>query len=361
VPLPVGSEVSWRFLRLTRAQPPGAATRGFRPRTFGAALEQSEQLREASAAVGAAARPIVLFYGLTQAARAISAASRTGAADAPARHGLTLLNPAFHERSMPTLEQIYVRDQGRGFLQHVAGLVASPTVPLDTSVAALLRSLPRYRDLLLGDRPESAPLAIAEGDTGHRNEVTKHISLRLGPLPAHLVRSRPEGGLTLMIPPTGDEVGEWLGAYPRLAPLGAAARVENVWPGQRNDEWTIQATWPLDSPLDMPARMRWCVNRMDRPDPPYRDGIPMSGIVLPGLGGNAAALHPLITWWAVLFAFSMLARYYPRIWSDLLDVDRNPHAVPTASALESAQSVVPSLVVEALAGIYRGDIAAEPV
>ena len=237
---------------------------------------------------------------------------------------------------MPTLEVILVRDQGRGFLHHMAGLLARPPpfhgIP---SLAALLRSLPQYRDLLLGDRPESAPLTIGEGDTGHRNEVTKHISLRLGPLPEHLVRSRPEGGLTWMYPlPTGDEVGNWLGAYPRLALLGTAERVENVWPGQRSDEWTIQARWPLSPPLDMLARMKWCVDRMDLPDPPYRDGISISGIVLPGLAGNASALHPLITWWAVLFSFSMLARYYPRVWSDLLDVDRSTHAVPTATALE---------------------------
>jgi hypothetical protein len=353
VPLPVGSEASWRFLRLMRSDPPDAARRGSRRRTFGAALEQSEQLWEASAAVGTAARPIVLFYGLTQAARAISAALRGGAADAPARHGLTLLRPAISEETIPALELILVRDKGRGFLQHMAGLLGSPTIPLDTSVAALLRSLPQYRDFLLGDSREGAPLTIGEGDTRHRNEVMQHISLRLGPLPEHLVRSTHEGGLTRMIPPAADEVAEWLGMYPRLARLGAATRVEYVWPGQEADEWTVQATWPLDLPLDMRDRMRWCVDRMDIPDPPYRDGIPMSGIVLPGLAGNLTALHPLMTWWAALFSFSMLARYYPRIWSDLLDVDRSTDAVPTATALESAQSVVPSLVVQALAGAYR--------
>lgn len=93
MPLPVGSEGSWRILRLMRAEPPRAASGGYRRRTFGAALEQSEQLWVASAAVGPAASPIVLFYGLTQAARALSAARPTGSADGLARHGLRLLRP----------------------------------------------------------------------------------------------------------------------------------------------------------------------------------------------------------------------------------------------------------------------------
>ena len=81
--------------------------------------------------------------------------------------------------------------------------------------------------------------------------MTKHISLRLGPLPYTLGVLKTQAGLTWMTPPTGDEVGNWLGAYPRLAPLGTAERVENVWPGQRSDEWTIQARWPLSPPLQI--------------------------------------------------------------------------------------------------------------
>lgn len=353
--LPVGSESSWRLLRLMRAEPPGAASRGYRRRTFGAALEQSEQLWVASTAVGPAASPIILFYGLTQAARALSAARTAGSADGVAGHGLRLLRPEIPDRTMPTLDAFLVRDEGRGFIQQVAGLLGSPTIPRDTSLAALLCSLPQHQDLLLGDRPESVPLRIAEGSySSHRNEVLEEISVRLGPLPDHLVRSRQEGGYTHMLPPNADELGQWLGGYPRLAPLGTPVAVEHVHPGQRDDDWTVQARWALEPPLDMLARMRWCVDRMDLPDAPYRDGIPQSGVVLPGLAGNASALHPLITWWIVLYAFSMLARYYPRIWSDLLDVDRSTHAVPTAAALETAQSVVPSLIVEQLARGYTG-------
>lgn len=66
---------SWRHLRALRHDPPGlAAVRGPRKRTFDAALEQAEQLFAAASVVGAAVRPLLLFYGLSQAGRALAAA-----------------------------------------------------------------------------------------------------------------------------------------------------------------------------------------------------------------------------------------------------------------------------------------------
>ena len=35
---------------------------------------------------------------------------------------------------------------------------------------------------------------------------------------------------------------------------------------------------------------------------------------------------PLMTWWLLLYSFSMLARYQPRKWVDLFDYDKSPHA-----------------------------------
>src|SRR5713226_8519062 len=66
----------WRHIRGLRHQPPGAARkRSQRREVFCAALEQAEQLFTAAEAVGDATRPILLFYGLSQAGRAIAAAS----------------------------------------------------------------------------------------------------------------------------------------------------------------------------------------------------------------------------------------------------------------------------------------------
>src|SRR6266511_1906721 len=87
----------WQHLRALRHAPPGGAHSGDRRKTFGSALEQAEQLLEAAATVGYAARPILLFYGLSQAGRAVAvgglAEGRSSARCAACRGGSPTLTP----------------------------------------------------------------------------------------------------------------------------------------------------------------------------------------------------------------------------------------------------------------------------
>lgn len=55
-----------------------------------------------------------------------------------------------------------------------------------------------------------------------------------------------------------------------------------------------------------------------------------------------------MTWWALLYALSMVARYEPDVWVGLLDVDESQLAVPLEGVLEDALEVVPHLVLDAL-------------
>src|ERR1700744_1023636 len=64
-----------RDLRAFRYDPPGYAKRGARQTTFQSALEQCEQFLAAARPAGYATRPVQLFYALSQAGRAIVAAS----------------------------------------------------------------------------------------------------------------------------------------------------------------------------------------------------------------------------------------------------------------------------------------------
>ncbi len=59
-------------------------------------------------------------------------------------------------------------------------------------------------------------------------------------------------------------------------------------------------------------------------------------------------LSPLMTWWAVLYALSMVARYEPAAWVDSLDIDNSGLAVPLEGLLAEALEVVPHLILEAL-------------
>jgi hypothetical protein len=72
---------------------------GHRKRTFRAALQQFEELLGAAETVGSASRPLLLFYALSQAGRAITAA-RGSMPWELRRHGLT-----WKEGSQPLLER----------------------------------------------------------------------------------------------------------------------------------------------------------------------------------------------------------------------------------------------------------------
>ncbi len=63
---------AWPEIRGLRAVPPGlAASDDARRETFNAALQQAQELAHASDAVGYAAKPLPLFYSLSQAGRAM--------------------------------------------------------------------------------------------------------------------------------------------------------------------------------------------------------------------------------------------------------------------------------------------------
>ena len=68
-----GFAMAWRHLRGLRAKPPGAAARNPERRdTFTASLEQAEQLFSAAEGAGVMTKPLQLYYGLSQAGRAIA-------------------------------------------------------------------------------------------------------------------------------------------------------------------------------------------------------------------------------------------------------------------------------------------------
>ncbi|MEW2121213.1 hypothetical protein AB0945_39970 [Streptomyces sp. NPDC005474] len=69
------ADEAWERLRASRSDPLGRADTGSRRKTYAAALDQAEQTFQAAATVGTATRPMQVFYGLSQAGRAIAAAA----------------------------------------------------------------------------------------------------------------------------------------------------------------------------------------------------------------------------------------------------------------------------------------------
>lgn len=68
----------------------------------------------------------------------------------------------------------------------------------------------------------------------------------------------------------------------------------------------------------------------------------------PAVESGSLPPSPFMTWWAVLFALSSLARYHPVAWTKALAVDRSPIAVVLERILALAHEAVPHLVFEAL-------------
>jgi hypothetical protein len=50
-----------------------------------------------------------------------------------------------------------------------------------------------------------------------------------------------------------------------------------------------------------------------------------------------------MTWWAMLYTFSVLSRYYPREWAAALNIDKSEAAALLEYCLELALDVVPQV------------------
>ena len=66
-------------------------------------------------------------------------------------------------------------------------------------------------------------------------------------------------------------------------------------------------------------------------------------------------VHPLIVWWSVLFALSMLARYEPDTWWTLIDVDHSTEANAVEHLLDIALDIVPEMILDILEDMSEAD------
>jgi hypothetical protein len=68
-----------------------------------------------------------------------------------------------------------------------------------------------------------------------------------------------------------------------------------------------------------------------------------------------------MTWWAILYASSMLARYEPRLWIASLDLNSSAVAVHIRDALDEALDALPRLVAQALLRTHMLEPARIPI
>ena len=293
----------WRNIRAFRHDPPGPSNRGARKKVFGSALEQAEQLFSAAEEIGYAARPILLFYGLSQAGRAIAAACKACTSDwRLSGHGIAVKN--LGQRA--SLDDVKVADQGSGSFTQLAPMLNSGTLPDDATLGQIWSTIPDLAD---------QPLPNSGGQFPPLRFVD-NVHIQNTGIPALIIHGS-IGGLPRQLIGAADPwraVQQFLDAYPSLMGSEASHLCSNAVILEYTNAPTVKAVrfWPwsgFSDPSDGESAAREFVNSRTIP---YlgddRWAFPPSAAV-------QTCLHPLLAWWALLYALSMLARYEPDTWT----------------------------------------------
>lgn len=339
-----------------RARRPTGAKGGARRAEYLAGLVQADQLWVASESVGPEASPILLFYALTQAARSLCVAGLKGdKSKTPKGHGVKCDVAAPRDDGTLSLANVVLTPWGDSLLERTSKVLDSPVLEHETDLGSLVASLDldfRFdEEALAAKRPldlslnRSTPRAWLDGNT---------IPLDIGPIPEmwsgrRAPSSIPPGTLPeeRIVEPSSEELMAWLRDYPKLAPLGKPDSFE-ILPyipaqGIPITEYFVRMSWPATAPISLDDLWNEDAELFDVLVSGARVR-PLHGYVFPAVGGNSRAMHPLITWWLILFALSILARYYPRIWSRAIDLDNSTIAVPLRILLGHAGSTVRELL-----------------
>lgn len=314
-------ETVWRHLRSLRHQPPRLAVRGARRDTFTAALQQSEDLFRSAATVDFSSRPILLFYALSQAGRAVAAVASSATTQNQWKldgHGITVTNLS----NEPSLVRLEVKDKGAGSFTQLASLLRSGSIPNGAPIGQVWSTIPSLSDTPIGDSTDRLPAL------GYQRTLTP-LGMAYGRLtgvPGHLSEA---SNIEMA-------VAEFLARYPSLSgnefPRAATTPYEV---DRANNTLNVTRSWERPQGVDPDAFDQQLTQ-------PYLGDN--DRWIFPALGDAESPLHPLLAWWALLFPLSMLARYEPARWATHIDVDSSPNAVPIETALTKALTVCPELI-----------------
>jgi YaaC-like protein len=311
-----------RELRWTRSTPPGMAAGDSERRSiYVAALQQFEELFGAAERLGPAAKPLPLFYALSQAGRAIVAAH--GDSPRTLGHGLGEVVED-DEADAPVLHR---RVRRRASDRDTFGAVARATHSGDFSgsieIGAAWVANPGAPRISLKRWRDNWRLALDVISEDAADPVADQRGLWAFPF-----ADPPEATVN-----HGHEVEAT--RYPTLPPT-AVTTVEERKSGESFRTWRATVRWPTrDASIDDVA--------------PRVNG---DRCLLPMLVGQAQLLSPLMLWWVVLFGFSIYARYNPELWVKSLDVNSDVDAVGIERMLDAALDYLPALVYEAATGDF---------
>lgn len=316
------------LLRLRSKRTP-TVRKGARGDAYTIGLQQALDLWQAAGKVDPLASPILRYYAVTQAALAIAAASPLGNQSWKPGHSHGLTCEVVYPQSNGRLDfsQVFVSPVGDGVAQTLAAALKSDMIPPGTPLADLMASL-WHRVYGLEEaitpvyprRPMSVWVSPVEwGAGGVRVTVT--------------------GDFKAAFDADSTRVHEFLAGYPGLA------RCNNY-----SVTWHDQGEPWMGLELPGSAAMGTIQAWLDECDVEVSPGITTAKVFLPGLGGGNEKIHPLLTWYVVLYAFSMLARYHGRLWRSRLDLDNEVEAVDTRRLIDTQSVDAICLVTQTLQG-----------
>jgi hypothetical protein len=322
---------AWRAVRRQRSDPPGLAGEfEDRRRVFQAALAQSEELWDAAAAAGPASRPLPLFYCLSQAGRAVCAAWSTRADWQPRSHGLGGRDaPDTPEPGERTFRySASATSARRGAFPMLVEATRSATFAGQATVADFWVSIPNFPSLRESSRPRCLRLERVYPPRGVGQSMLERFTRRTHGV-LHFSGTR---GLTLealqrTYPTTRGLRQE--GAEPNL--LGGPPLPVFVFPREDGSLRPLDEIGVVDTRQGASASVTYQV----------RPRIGSGELEPPSL---------FLTFWALLFCLSELARYYPDAWVAALDPDHSVEAVVLEHGIDAALDRAPGLISSALSG-----------
>jgi hypothetical protein len=320
---PYSVEEAWRKIRALRHKPPNHAQEGDRKLLFSAAVKQSEQLFKFADVADYETTPILLYYGLYQAARAIAASmAEDGLKWELSGHGLRCPNLD----SDPRLGDLRVTSTRQpGSFQALAKILNSSSLSGNVLLRDVWMSLPEGASVALQGTEKTWGAAKLKRIDGGNFQATlatypwdefKPV-VKLSHLPGLLAPMDKSSAMALL-----------RRKYPQL---------QNFVPIWHANDSTLNFDWHASERLSL------CMAYYSTKEPYYSEDEPGEAVTgydiiqcgplayghrkevstwtIPVVGDNSKPMQPLIAWWTVLYALSMLARYKPKNWTRMLNVD----------------------------------------
>ncbi|MFK0172613.1 YaaC family protein [Streptomyces sp. NPDC090306] len=337
----------WRWLRGTRWMPPKAAcVDSERRETYVFSLEQAEQMFRAAASVGPAAQPLLLFYGLSQAGRAIMAAAPVkGDEWRLVGHGITQ-DPKTFTGALADIAVTTGRAGTRGSFVRLSGLLESPLWPTTPiPLGRLWDNIPENRFASLAKVTDSRRIPLYVEDRSMYREPHQLAAVNVYPFPPWVAQARGEAALK-----------KFMDAYP------SAKGFDYPWRGSSQENKTPNFELDLDGWGDL--ELQWEVPEGSSGSLADRQALIRTmthpygreRYLMPAFDEQTHGAHPLMVWWAVLHTLSMLARYEPAQWSRHIAVDSSQHAVPLESLLEKGIRRLPYAIAYLLDELSGGEL-----